>query len=292
MNLDFKPITLDRQRDYLEILSRHPWEASDYSFTNMWGWHGEYDLEWAWADGMVWIRQNSPIPVLWAPVGPWDRIDWADSFDRLFPEKTEFIRVPEKLALQWETVLSGRIILEEIREHWDYLYDVSELIELKGNRFHKKKNLLNQFVSKYNHQYVPLSPAVIQQALCMQEDWCVWRDCESAETLAAENRAICRVLNQWDHLENLSGGAVMVEGRMAAFTVAEKMNPETVLIHFEKGLAEYKGVYQAINHMFLSQTQGYKQVNREQDLGDEGLRKAKLSYNPLGYVKKYRATVG
>ena len=123
----------------------------------------------------------------------------------------------------------------------------------------------------------------------MQKDWCTWRDCESSESLAAENNAILRILNTSQSLKGLSGGAVMVEDKMAAYTVAERISDDTILIHFEKGDQAFKGVYQAINQIFLENSTGdLSIVNREQDLDNPGLRKAKLSYHPLDFVKKYR----
>ena len=171
------------------------------------------------------------------------------------------------------------------------LFRSRDLIDLKGNRYHKKKNLLNQFLGKYDHVYLPLSPDLIEKALAMQEDWCVWRDCESDDTLASENRAIARVLAYWDALADISGGALLVDGEMAAFTVAERMNDETLLIHFEKGLTAYKGIYQAINQRFLAENDRFQRVNREQDMGEEGLRKAKKSYHPVDFVRKYAVTL-
>jgi hypothetical protein len=88
------------------------------------------------------------------------------------------------------------------------------------------------------------------------------------------------------------GGAITVDDEMVAYTVAEALTDETVVIHFEKGDTQYKGVYQAINQMFLENTAGeFSFVNREQDLNDEGLRKSKLSYHPVKFVKKYRLTL-
>jgi hypothetical protein len=107
-------------------------------------------------------------------------------------------------------------------------------------------------------------------------------------TLAAENRAISRVLAHWEELVGVFGAAVMVEEEMAAFTVAEMMADDTVLIHFEKGLTAYKGIYQAINQMFLADNYYLQRVNREPDMGEEGLRKAKRSYHPVDFVRKYR----
>jgi hypothetical protein len=136
---------------------------------------------------------------------------------------------------------------------------------------------------------MPLGPELIDCALTMQEDWCTWRDCESSETLAAENRAIARVLQAWDKLEGITGCAILVDREMVAYTVAEQLTDDMLLIHFEKGKSDYKGIYQAVNQMFLAHTgSNATVVNREQDLGDGGLRKAKLSYHPVDFLRKYR----
>ena len=126
----------------------------------------------------------------------------------------------------------------------------------------------------------------------MQENWCTWRDCESLDTLAAENRSIQRVLTGWETLTGLSGGTLIVEDQMVAYTVAEQVSEDTILIHFEKANQDFKGAYQAINQQFLLNTgDKYHFVNREQDLGDQGLRKAKLSYHPADFLKKYHAVI-
>ena len=219
-------------------------------------------------------------------------IDWRT---RLVDEpngEVTFIRIPDKLAELWQATFNDRATFEEERGHWDYVYSVSDLIELKGNRFHKKKNLLNQFVKKYEYTYVQFEPHLIGQAMAMQEDWCTWRDCESSDVLSAENRAVCRVLENWEQLNDMLGGAILVDGKMVAYTVAEALTPQSIVIHFEKGDTQFKGVYQAINQMFLAHSaRDYLTVNREQDLNEEGLRKSKLSYNPLEFLHKYRVTM-
>ncbi len=288
MTLTFDPVSADRQHDYRQYLKKFAWKASDYSFINLRGWGKEYGLQWAWTDELVWIRQTEPDTAYWAPAGAWQKQDWNALLPRYFPSGTVFNRIPEELLKIWKETLGEKIAYEAREEHWDYLYSVEELIQLKGNRFHKKKNLFRQFCRKYAYEYVPLESKLIRQALDMQEDWCIWRDCESAEVLAAENRAIARVLEDWNELENIMGGALYVNGEMVAFTVAEETDSQTLLIHFEKGLPDYKGIYQAINRMFLEENAHYSIVNREQDLGDPGLRKAKKSYNPTDYVRKYR----
>lgn len=292
MQLKFEPINLEKQRQYQELLAACPQVSSDYSFLNLWAWSDDYGLQWAWEADLVWIKQTRPESLLWAPVGPWNSIDWMKRYPQRSDHQTVFIRVPAVLFESWRTAMGDAAIALEERGHWDYEYNVADLIELKGNRYHKKKNLLNQFVKKYEFRYLPFGPDLIEQAMNMQEDWCTWRDCESSDVLSAENKAIARVLADWKHFNGALGGALMVNGDMVAYTVAEGLTRDCIVIHFEKGDTQYKGVYQAINQMFLANSAAdFKWVNREQDLGDEGLRKAKLSYHPTSFISKYRVTM-
>jgi hypothetical protein len=291
MSLTFEPISLERQEDYLETLSRCPQIASDYSFLNLWAWSPEYELSWAWDGDLIWIRQNRPENFLWAPVGAWDTVDWPARFHDNRMVQPVFTRVPEMLANLWRKRLPQQAKIEDERGNWDYLYNVTDLIELQGNRYHKKKNLLNQFNRSYSSNYLPFGAQLVKQAMAMQTDWCTWRDCESSDILSSENRAIFRVLTEWRKLAGLFGGALMVDGSMVAYTLAESLTRDMLVIHFEKGDTQYKGIYQAINQQFLANSASdYAIVNREQDLNDEGLRKAKLSYHPIDYLQKYRVT--
>jgi uncharacterized protein len=286
--LIFEPIDMERQGEYRRKLALCGQIASDYSFVNLWGWGDEYGLQWAWQDDLVWIRQERPFPALWAPVGDWSAVNWSAALKSNGLTAETMIRVPETLLKFLSRDCGDEIHYEETREHWDYLYNVQELVELKGNRFHKKKNLLNQFVKNSAYTYLEFGPGMVDQALNMQEDWCTWRDCESDDTLTAENNAISRILYHWRKLEGITGGALVLDHIIVAYTIAEKMPDRSLVIHFEKACPKHKGSYQAINQIFLSHApEEYTIVNREQDLGDEGLRKAKLSYNPVGFVKKY-----
>jgi hypothetical protein len=250
MTLRFEPIGLERQEDYLEILSRCPQIASDYSFLNLWAWSEEYGLRWAWDGDLIWIRQSLPDEFLWAPVGRWDAVDWQNRFRVNQSARSVFTRVPEMLSNLWREKMPPETHIDEERGNWDYLYNVTDLVELKGNRYHKKKNLFNQFCRKYDFTYLPFGAEMVDQAMAMQTDWCTWRDCESSDILSSENRAIFKILKKWRQLAGLFGGALMVDGSMVAYTVAEALTRDTLLIHFEKGDTAYKGIYQAINQKF------------------------------------------
>jgi hypothetical protein len=287
--LNFTPLSMDRKEEYSALFALCAEKASDYSFINIWGWSEERKYEWAFDDDLCWLRlTNGPRPVYWAPVGNWDRPDWAKVLDRVAVPGASFERTPEALVNIWQEQLHGRILVEEQRSEWEYLYDYKTMASLSGNKMHKKKNLLNQFRKLYDYTYAPICAKCIGLIRGMQQEWCEWRGCEESPGLIAENIAIARVLDQWENLPGILGGSLSVDGKTIAYTVAEDLGDGTVVIHFEKGLDSYKGVYQAINQLFLADTSGFETVNREQDMGSPGIRQAKESYNPAGFLKKHK----
>lgn len=288
-SLDFSPLSMERREKYNQLYAYCNEKASDYSFINIWGWSEERKYEWAFSEDLCWLSLNySSHPVYWAPIGNWNRLDWGEILSKNFVEGTIFERTPQALADIWGEQLEGRIEVEDQRSEWEYLYDYSKMVTLSGNKLHKKKNLLTQFTKLYEYSYAPICPARLSDIRKMQNEWCEWRGCEESPGLMAENTAITRVLSEWENLPGLMGGSLTVDGKIIAYTVAEDLGDGIVVIHFEKGLDSYKGVYQAINQIFLSHTTGFNFVNREQDMGSEGIRQAKESYSPIGYLKKYK----
>ncbi|BCS87024.1 DUF2156 domain-containing protein [Pseudodesulfovibrio sediminis] len=292
MSLIFEPINLDKQEEYHNALTGCPQLlTSDFSFANVYGWAEHYGLEWAFHKDLCFIRQTKPDLVYWAPVGPWEKYDWVGC--KAMQEGRRFTRVPEALTRLWSIAYGNNILIEENRGHWDYIYSIEELIALKGKKFHKKKNLFNQFKKNYLYTYEPMAPECVEEVLEMQDEWYKWyEENNPSEALKAENRAITRVLHNFDQIKGLMGATLRVEDKVIAYTVAEPLCDDSIVIHFEKGDIRFKGVYQAINQLFLeNEASDYTNVNREQDLGDEGLRKAKMSYNPSFFLKKFEATI-
>jgi hypothetical protein len=286
--LHFAPVDLDRREEYQALLAATPQIASDYSFVNLYGWREVYGLEWAFDHGYAWIRQTVPYTVWWAPVGPWLDHDWSGCVECM--RGNRFVRVPEKLAESWLPLAPQ---VSNARGMWDYVYRVTDLVDLPDPRYQKKRAKLEAFQASYAHDYHEMSPDCVEDVLEMQEDWCRWRDCGDSQALLAENEAIVRVLEDWDRLPGLMGGTIRTNGngrgdRIVAYTVAEALTDDTVLIHFEKAHTEFEGAYQAINQYFLARSApDFVYVNREQDLDEPGLRKAKLSYNPSGFLQKF-----
>ena len=173
--------------------------------------------------------------------------------------------------------------VEEDRDNFDYLYLKKDLAALSGRKFHKKRNLVNAFVNNYRYEEGPLTRENLNAAFHVLEQWRSQRD-DSGDYDAAKE-----ALELKDELD-LQGYLVWVDGTPAAYTLGESLaRGRSFAVHFEKAIGNYKGIYQFINRAFASVLpRHYKFINREQDLGDLGLRQAKMTYRPWGFVKKYR----
>jgi hypothetical protein len=187
--------------------------------------------------------------------------------------------------------LSQRFRVEPDRDDWDYVYLSSDLADLPGDKYHSKRNFITRCVSTYKCEYAKLDAKVVNDCLQLQTEWCNLRKCDTVPDLEAENKAIKTIFDNYEHL-SASGGAIYVDGKLEAFTLAEPLNNDTAVIHFEKANPEITGLYQLINQWFCQNAlRTFTYVNREQDLGVAGLRKAKLSYHPHHMVEKYLATI-
>jgi len=193
--------------------------------------------------------------------------------------------IPKKMADILK--MDKRFVAFQDRNSFDYVYAVSELAGLPGEKFHDKKNLVNQFRKKYSHEYKPLDKNFIAQCLDIEEEWCRLRKCREDVSAAAESICIYELLKHFDELR-LFGGVLVIDGKIQAFTILQRMNADTAVTHIEKANTEFKGIYQAINnYAAMNELKPYAFVNREEDLGHAGLRKAKLSYNPIRLEEKY-----
>jgi len=191
-----------------------------------------------------------------------------------------------------ESLSADGLIVSEDRDNDDYLYLRSDLADLPGNRFHKKKNRINYFISRHDYRVEPFSREHLQDALRLLEEWHRVHGNEESRSLTAETAATREGLELAEEL-NLSGVVVLIEGRVAAFALGGLLNNTTTICHFEKSGPFHEGLAQLVNREFSrSQPSGCIYINREQDLGESGLRAAKLSYRPVRMVKKFRIISG
>ncbi|MGC1403032.1 MAG: phosphatidylglycerol lysyltransferase domain-containing protein [Thermodesulfobacteriota bacterium] len=286
----FEDLSLKHQTLIENFLRRYPPEISEMTFTNLFIWRHYYQFQVSFHRGFLTFMAHPPetSPFLLPPLGKGDLASWAlDCLDFLkaqgFPPRLS--RLPESALKVFSPLPNLKIIFD--RNNSDYVYRTQNLIRLSGNKYHTLKNHINRLNKKYAWEYLPLTPELIVECLDLQEEWCRLKQCVESPSLLSEEQAIIEALTHIDLL-NYKGGVIRIQGKVEAFTLGELLNPETVVIHIEKGNPELSGLYPLIQQQFLDQEWGMiPYVNREQDLGIQGLRKAKSSYHPEFMINKY-----
>lgn len=287
---------MDTIAPYQERWHRTAQKSSDYSTGVLLCWERTLGYQFAFDDDeeLVWIRGKQPDEHFLAPVGKWERQGWDDILRARFGNESQFRLVPDALVEIWRAQFGEAMTVTENRASWEYLHHISELSELSGNKYMRKRNRINQFTKQNPYTYFEITPDTLPRIVEFQRTWCdSYRVFNDSGSIESESEGIIRnILGQWERLPQLIGGAVEVMGSIVAYTVAEVADEETIMIHFEKASLEYNAAYQVINHEFLLHAgQSYKIVNREEDMDDPGLRDAKMSYHPFDYVRKYTVDI-
>ena len=206
-------------------------------------------------------------------------------------ERLQFAFVTEEQKEVLENAMPARFCYSSDAGDSDYIYLRSELASLSGKAFHKKKNHFSKFVRTYpDYKYYEIGACNIYDAQKVADAWYYEHLHDEDASQLAEYKAIKEALENFEEL-GLIGGIIYVNDSPCAMTIASKINENTVDVHFEKADGEYalNGGYAAINKLFSEKLDGVTWLNREEDIGIEGLRKAKLSYRPKIMLKKYSA---
>ncbi len=263
---------------------------SDMTFTNLYIWSFGRERFYCEQNGFLFVKvkYSDSEPFFFLPVGEGD---FKGAVEKLIEEesgnmKIVFKSVTEEKAETLKNLFPDKFEYIEERERFDYVYSVKELIELSGKKFHKKKNQVNNFMKNYEWEYVRYTGNEIAELLKLQQLWCDINRCSEDLWLSSEEAGIIKAVENFEKL-NFRAGAIKVDGEIAAFSFGEQVSSDTVVIHIEKGDSRFDGVYQMMNNIFLKEEfSDMTYVNREEDLGIEGLRQAKMSYNPVKLVKK------
>ena len=281
---EFAPIDLAMRSTLHPHLSMLPDGVSEYTFAGLYLFRKTYDyrLSVIQGDKLIITGNKDEKRFFMLPCG--------------FPEHDD--RIIEELFGTYD-YLKGlseanadpvRIRLENLglkliedRDNFDYLYLREDLASLSGKKYHKKRNHVNAFINNYTYEERPLRKANIEDARLILEEW------QAGHEEPTDYRAAREALDLFDELE-LKGYIVYVDGTPSAYTIGEPlMRGRSFVVHFEKANDRYRGIYQFINKAFATiLPRHYTYINREQDLGDEGLRQSKMTYRPCGFVKKYR----
>jgi hypothetical protein len=286
---EFRKLSIGDGPVFHRIFREYPPLISEYTFTNLFAWMHQYDFQVSQkGDTLLVLTKTCGKGGLYPPVGPFKSKDLIPLLKNLIEHNVgdHFHCADEKIA-ESLSGLSSELVIEEEPDQFDYIYSREDLADLPGNKFHDKKNLLRQFERKYDTTFEPLTVKTIEEALKFEHSWCKTRECEKDPGLTRE---MCAIYNMLSHFEvlRLHGAAVRFEGKIIGITMGEPLNNDTFVVHVEKADDQYRGIYQFINQRFTQLIDPkYTWINREQDLGVPGLRRAKQSYNPVRLGRKY-----
>lgn len=293
---DFQPLALEDREVIQPLLWAYQPTTSELTFTNLFLWHDHYGLSWClWEDWFIALANpRHGAPWFLPPVGPSSR-------GELCHELLQWLRQSRRLAYPAIERADGRLVAElaswpqmhcePTRDQFDYLYRAVDLISLTGNKYHSKRNHINSLKRSYSYRYEPLRPDLLAACLKLADRWCEFKRCAEDLNLTGEWEAIRLALRHYQAL-GLEGGAILAGNAVEAFSLGELLNSHTAVIHIEKANPEISGFYTLINQQFCEHTwQEVELINREQDLGEPGLRRAKESYHPVHLEEKFRVVL-
>ncbi len=278
---EFKPVGLEDKGVFDEFLERQASEVCEINFANIYMWKDSENPHWTVLNGnlCVQVEPNFEPSYFLPPVGG-ERVP--ETVAVLFARVPRLSRVPEDFAARY----GAGFQVEEDRGNFDYVYSRPELAELKGKKYDGKRNRIRKFESTFAHEYHSLTRADVPGCARLLEDW--FEEKRNGDPyMKAEKIAIVEALATFEKT-GLKGGVVKVGGRIEAFTMGGRLTSGTVVIPIEIANPGLVGLAQWINREFVRREWAdYAFVNREQDMNVEGLRKAKLSYQPVRLVKKF-----
>ncbi len=289
----FKTLEL-ADRPVVEPLLRQ-WQpqASEYTFTNLFIWRNRYRVRWSlrgpWLLFLCQDRDGRAYGL--QPVGPRPEAGIVRQFLSWMADQAGTTQVCiQRAEERWADVLQGvaDLIAEPDEDQFDYVYRTADLIHLAGRKYHSRRNHVNRALRELNPVYEPLQQRYVRACMEVTTKWCARQRCCDDLGLLDEWEAVGEALR---HLPALAadGGVVLIDGVVQAFAIGALLNPDTAVVHVEKANPEMPSLFALINQQFCAHRwAGVPFVNREQDLGDPGLRRAKQSYHPHHMVRKFR----
>ena len=295
--IDFHRLTLEQKEAYEQILFCAEPRGCEYSFANLYLW-GRQQV--AFLHGcVVFFSHFDGRSVYPYPIGSGDRRRCLEEIQQDARERgipCRIVSMTDGDARELEDWFPGVFQLWPDRNSFDYVYAIDDMADLKGKKLQKKRNHVNRFRTRYpDHEILPLDCCNLDKARRLVDQWYYSHMRSNPErNFLLENIAMARAFQNYQAL-TMEGCILLVNGEAAAVTMATRLSPDTFDIHFEKAREDIDGAYAAVNCEFARYLRGkYPDIqflNREDDMGIEGLRKAKLSYQPHHLLEKHWAYV-
>jgi len=289
--LKFNPITLDDKDWITEYYKKRNSGAATYSFAVNYTWNHAYPTEVCEMDNMFFVKTK--IGENYSFLCPMGDGDFKNAINRLTQyckENSFTLRIHgilEEDKQKFTEIFGDNLEFKGSRDGAEYVYLREDLAELKGKKYHAKRNHINRFFET-PWSYERITKDNIGECEEMLRQWCRLNSCLEDESKADEGCAAMKTLKHFFDLD-LKGALLRQNGKVVAYTIGEDIGNSTFAVHFEKAFSDVQGAYPAINQLFVkNETEGFKYINREEDVGSEGLRKAKLSYHPVFLLEKFR----
>lgn len=290
--LEFKRPELEDKEIITSYFDKAPSRSCERTFVNVYLWSRHYKVKYAVIENaLVFCSEDEDEIAFSYPAGEAADVKKALEFLMAYCKEREcpFIlyNVTPTMFAQLEGWYPDRFTVEYNRDYADYVYESEKLATLAGKKLHAKRNHINKFKSLYeNWTYEELNEDNVEDCFQMALKW---RNQNGCEEDAEKNAEMCVTLNSlrlYKELD-LKGGVLKIDGNIVAFTVGEPLCDDTFVVHIEKAFPDVEGAYPMINQQFVQhECTDYQYVNREEDTGAEGLRKAKLSYRPAFLEEK------
>lgn len=295
--LEFRKIKLSDKSRADELLRRSDFRGCEYTFGNNFSWIEEFNVEVCFTDDFYFLKRGEGDSVGFIYPAGSGSIQKAVG---LLSEYSSELGIPLRISANAEITrkvveLFPEVTAELNRDLCDYVYLAEDLVNLGGRKYHSKRNHLSRFYEN-NWSFESLSTDNISECIEMNNKWAeqsidysnpsdVKDKCEELQVAACS-------LKNFEKLGYI-GGVIRVNSEVNAYTFGEPSSSDCFVVHVEKALRDFQGTYAAINREFVKSLEGkYKYINREEDMGSENLRKAKMSYHPVFLEEKYDLTFG
>ena len=261
--------------------------SCESAFVNLLIWQSAYNNMWAEEDGQLIIKSGKGEDSSY-------RLPFGNDFlkginlirEYSGEEYPDFWEQEGKRLDNFKANFGDKYVFEENRDAFDYIYLREDLANLSGKKYHGKRNHISAFSKKHDWSFKPITAENTEDVKLCAEKWYKENADREDKYLRCEKQGVITILDNMELL-GVRGGAVYVDGKVVAFTLGSRISDEIFDIHIEKALSDYAEGYTVINREFARTLTEYKYINREDDMGLEGLRKAKLSYKPAILLKKY-----
>jgi len=295
--IQFNKIKLSDKTWIKPILALSNYNGCHQNFTNLFSWSDTYNYQAAKVNNFLVVKANftKDYPYYIYPAGTGnikEIIELMIEDSKRNKHRFTMAGLLKENKEQLSSIFPGRFSYNANRDIFDYVYSVEKLSELSGNKLHSKRNHINYFKKHFNWSFELLSSVNLFECWEMTIQWCIKNGCESDHELSDEFLSVRTCFDNFEELQ-LEGGLLRKDGKVIAYTMGEKLNSDTYVIHIEKAFGDIRGAYQMINQQFAQVIKKHhpeiSYINREEDMGYEGLRKSKLSYFPDILVEKYYA---